>query len=275
MPKLVDLLGADVLRQIAPTYARSEKSLLRQQAIISQTGPALPKSMAEGAITTPLRLAHFLAQIAHESDGFATSEEYASGAAYEGRVDLGNILPGDGERFKGRGLIQLTGRENYRAAGLALNLDLLGSPSMASEDLSVSLRIAVWFWNSRNLSPTADRDDVVAITRRINGGINGLASRRAYLAKAKAVIAALEASLLLKEAGTPPTVYRGSDKEDAVLLLQEHLRAVGWTIAVDGDFGPATELAVRQFQTSHPGLKVDGIVGPKTWRALLALRGTA
>ncbi len=271
--RLVDLLSADVLSAVAPGVTLPRQ--LRAAAIIAAVGPALPKSLADGDISTPQRIAHFLAQIAHESDGFVTAEEYASGGAYEGRTDLGNVNPGDGVRYKGRGLIQLTGRANYAAAGKALNLDLVGSPSMAAEDLSVSLRIAVWFWNSRNLSTLADQDDLVTITRRINGGTNGLASRRAYLARAKAAIAALEATLVPADVETPPTVQRGSDKEDAIGLLQVSLRSWGWSIAVDGDFGPATELAVRQFQTSHPGLKVDGIVGPKTWRALFTMHGTA
>jgi hypothetical protein len=95
-----------VLKKIAPT-ARAR--------IIEPAAPLLEELMPKLAIVGELRQAHFLAQLAHESDGFRTTVEYASGAAYEGRQDLGNTEPGDGRRFKGRGLIQCTGRANYRA----------------------------------------------------------------------------------------------------------------------------------------------------------------
>lgn len=264
--RLVDLVNGDVLIAIAKGGSLAHQ--LRAAGNIQGLGPALAAALSAGSITTPLRIAHFLAQIAHESDGFAALEEYASGSAYEGRADLGNTQAGDGPLFKGRSPIMLTGRANYRAAGADLGVDLEGSPQLAAKP-DIALRIAVWFWNSRTLSPIADRDDLVTITRRINGGTNGLASRRAYLAKAKAAIAGLQASLIAPDPGQPPTLRRGSD-EPAVALLQESLQRAGYRIAIDGDFGPATELAVRQFQIAHPGLTVDGIVGPATWRALAA-----
>ena len=90
--------------------------------------PHINKAMAEGNINTPKRQAAFLAQLAHESGSLRYMEEIASGAAYEGRSDLGNTQPGDGTRYKGRGPIQLTGRSNYREAGKALGLDLEGNP---------------------------------------------------------------------------------------------------------------------------------------------------
>ena len=151
--------------------------------------PHLNKAMAEAGINTPKRQAAFLAQLAHESAEFRYFEELASGAAYEGREDLGNIHPGDGVRYKGRGPIQLTGRANYRAAGQALGIDLEGNPKRAA-DVDVGFRTAAWFWNSRNLNPLADQGRFRAITRRINGGYNGLAAREAYYARAKQVLGA-------------------------------------------------------------------------------------
>jgi predicted chitinase len=151
--------------------------------------PALVQAMAEFEITTPLREAAFLAQLAHESVELKAFEEYSTGAEYENRSDLGNTHPGDGVRYKGRGPIQLTGRKNYRAAGAALGVDLEGSPEQAA-DPHVAFRVAGWFWKSHGLNPFADGGpgNFDAITRKINGGLNGKAQRDHYYAKAREVL---------------------------------------------------------------------------------------
>ncbi|NJO16601.1 MAG: glycoside hydrolase family 19 protein [Thioploca sp.] len=135
-------------------------------------------------INTPLRVAHFLAQLAHESGSLNYVREIANGTAYEGRKDLGNTEPGDGPRFKGRGLIQLTGRANYKKYGDSINADLVSNPeNLENPDLATD--VAGWFWNERKLNPLADQDDIEGITRKINGGTNGLKDREEYLKKAK------------------------------------------------------------------------------------------
>jgi putative chitinase len=155
-------------------------------------GP-LNDAMAEYGIDTPVRQAAFLAQVAHESGSLRYVEEIASGRAYEGRADLGNVQPGDGVKFKGRGLIQITGRANYRACSVALFRDtrLLDKPELL-EDVLAACRSAAWFWTSRRLNLLADQGNAVAfrkITRTINGGFNGLADRIAYYERAKEVLA--------------------------------------------------------------------------------------
>lgn len=140
-----------------------------------------------GILDTGLRLAHFMGQCAHESGGFRYMEEIASGQGYEGRADLGNTQPGDGRRYKGRGPIQLTGRANYRAFGREVGIDFESHPEMVSYP-SVGLMAAVRYWNSRNLNALADADDLVGITRKINGGTNGLEDRKVQTAKAKGLI---------------------------------------------------------------------------------------
>jgi putative chitinase len=140
-----------------------------------------------GILDTALRLAHFCAQLAHESDGFRAMEEYASGAAYEGRADLGNTQPGDGMLFKGRGPIQLTGRANYRNYGRALGIDFERHPEIVALP-SVGMLVACLFWHNRDLNSLADADDVVGITQRVNGGTKGLDDRKALLVKAKALM---------------------------------------------------------------------------------------
>ena len=133
-----------------------------------------------GILDNSLRLIHFLAQLAHESGNFRYMEEIASGAAYEGRKDLGNVMAGDGKRFKGRGPIQLTGRANYRKYGRALGIDFENNPEIVALP-SVGLLVACKFWTDNGLNALADQDDVLTITRRINGGTNGLADRKAKL----------------------------------------------------------------------------------------------
>lgn len=150
--------------------------------------PALNAAMAEFGINTPARQASFLAQLAHESGQLVYVRELASGAAYEGRKDLGNTQPGDGVRFRGRGLLQITGRTNYAACGKALGLDLLAKPEMIEQTVN-ACRSAGWFWQSRGLNALADAGDQVAVTRRVNGGTNGLAERLAYFKVAQRVLA--------------------------------------------------------------------------------------
>ena len=168
-------IAADLLKKIEPSSLASITSVL---------AAPLSKHMMAYRIDTPLRAAHFLAQAAHESAHFRTLHEYASGAAYEGRKDLGNVMRGDGKRYKGRGIFQLTGRANYRAYGKKLGLDLENYPELAA-DPEVSVRVACEYWKAKGLSGWADRDDVREITRRINGGYNGLQDRMNCLARAK------------------------------------------------------------------------------------------
>lgn len=187
-------------------------------------------------ITTPLRICHFFAQAAHESAGFRTLEEYASGAAYEGRKDLGNVRPGDGRRYKGRGIFQLTGRANYTKFGKILGLDLVGNPELA-EQPEVSVRTALEYWKSRNINLNADKDDVVGATKKINGGKNGLADRRNYLRKCKEIY--------------------------DIVRIQSRLIELGYDIVADGRVGRRTTEAIEDFQRKN-GLLPDGIVGMKT-----------
>lgn len=143
---------------------------------------------AAGLLHSTSRLAHVMAQLGHESDGFRAMEEYASGAAYEGRADLGNVQSGDGRRYKGRGPIQVTGRVNYRLYGRKIGIDLERRPELASAP-SIGLHVSCAYWTDKGLNTLADADDVEAITLRINGGTNGLPDRRARLAAAKLLLA--------------------------------------------------------------------------------------
>jgi putative chitinase len=259
-------VDAQTMREVAPRF--SGEFAVRQDAIIAAVGEVLAATLESYQIDTRLRIAHFLGQTCHESAGFRTTEEFASGEAYEGRADLGNTNAGDGRRYKGRGLLQLTGRANYRDLGKVLGVKLEEDPELAAEPV-LSLKIACEYWKKKKINAACDRDDVVEVTRLVNGGSNGLDDRRGYTAKAKAAIARLEGFVLSGEAppsGGRPVLRRGS-KGDAVTELQRSLQKLGFMVAVDADFGAGTEVAVAAFQRDRK-LDVDGIVGNDTWKAL-------
>lgn len=147
----------------------------------------LNTSMNEFRINSPMRIASFLAQLIHESGSFHYVEEIADGSVYEGRKDLGNTQKGDGVKFKGRGLLQITGRSNYRDCGKALNLPLEEEPELLEEPLN-ACRSAAWFWNVHNLNSYADVGLFGKITYVINGGYNGATERAANYARCKKVL---------------------------------------------------------------------------------------
>ncbi len=153
--------------------------------------PILSDVMLFRQINTPARAAAFLAQVGHESGQLRYLREIwgptPAQVRYEGRADLGNAQPGDGKRFMGRGLIQITGRKNYADCGAALGLDLITQPELLEKPQNAAAS-AAWFWVQHNLNRFADRGDFVGLTRAINGGTNGIADRRALWERAKAAL---------------------------------------------------------------------------------------
>jgi putative chitinase len=193
--------------------------------------PFIAPAMEKGGITTPVRIAAFLAQLAHESAEYRYMEEIADGSAYEGREDLGNVQPGDGPRFKGHGPIQITGRANHRACGQWLGIDAEANPLLLTQP-RYGTAAAVWFWTIGNgkidLNMLADRGWFITATRIINGGVNGLADRLTYWRRHRELL------------GLP---WRDPNEE---------------------------RLEIIRFQQHH-GLAADGIAGPKTLAVVKAL----
>lgn len=142
----------------------------------------------EFQIVSPARLAAWLAQIGHESGSFGYTRELwgptQAQLGYEGRKDLGNTQPGDGFLFRGRGLIQITGRYNFGMVGDALGVDFINNPASLSEPVNAA-RSAAWFWSTHGCNELADAGDFIGTTRKINGGMTGEADRAARWAKAK------------------------------------------------------------------------------------------
>ena len=154
--------------------------------------PVLNAAMVHYQIIGPKRVAAFIAQIGHESGQLKYVKEIwgptAAQAKYEGRKDLGNTVAGDGSKYRGRGLIQITGRANYMACGEGLGLDLIKQPELLEKPQHACMS-AAWFWASRGLNTLADAGKFDKINRRTNGGQNGAADRQALYARALKVLA--------------------------------------------------------------------------------------
>lgn len=146
-------------------------------------------------LSTVNRVAGFLSQIGVESEEFLYVKELGNNA-YLSKYDTGSLAKrlgntpeadGDGQKYRGRGLIQVTGHDNYRDCGKALGLDLLNNPELLEQPL-YAVESAGWYWDSRKINAACDADDIVRITKLVNGGTNGLDRRKAYYAKAKQVL---------------------------------------------------------------------------------------
>ncbi|MEM8730249.1 MAG: peptidoglycan-binding protein [Pseudomonadota bacterium] len=259
---MIPIDGA-LLLSIAPRF--DGRDALAQRRIIYALADRVSPVLSEYAIDTPLRMAHFLAQITHECAGFRTTQEFADGTAYEGREDLGNTEPGDGPRYKGRGLLQLTGRHNYRRYGGLLALPLEDQPERAAEPVT-SLTIACAYWIDHDINPLCDADDLLGVTRKVNGRLNGLEDRQACLARAKRALYPRWATAIGAAQTAGPVLGLGAFGPE-VERLQRALAGRGLPLPIDSDFGPATLLAVRHLQVGA-GLTTDGIVGAETWLAL-------
>ncbi len=264
---------------------------------------ALVAIMPKYDITTERRAAHFISQCAHESNNFRSLSEnlnysekalnavfgrYFGSAPHKRnaadyarnpekianyvymdefrKYKMGNVNEGDGWLFRGRGLKQLTGRENYTKFGRSIGISAeeaaiyVATPKGAVES-------ACWFWDANNLNAIADTDDVVKMTKKINGGNIGLADRQSRYSKAMEVFG--NPVSLSEDAGDDDFdvddigVLRKGCKGAGVGMMQE---ALG--ISADGVFGPGTERALKEWQAAN-GLTADGIAGPATLAVLL------
>lgn len=142
--------------------------------------PHVSTACMEFGITSPARIAAYIAQVGHESGGFVYTREIwgptTAQQRYEGRADLGNRNIGDGRRFAGRGLIQITGRSNYEAVSKGLGIDFVNDPILLEHPANAA-RSAAWWWANNGCNQIADTGDFERLTKRINGGTNGLADR--------------------------------------------------------------------------------------------------
>lgn len=198
--KTYPMITSQQLKQIVPQIKVSNLTVFTD---------ALNDALPRYDIITHERIRCFISQVAHESASFNAVKEYATGNEYEGRKDLGNVNPGDGVRFKGRGLIQVTGRSNYKACSLSIFKDesLIKRPELL-EQPKYAVESACWYWRSRRLNEVCDQPSMWThtthnpdgtpkhtytkfqwLTKLINGGLNGISEREAFYQRAKQVIA--------------------------------------------------------------------------------------
>ena len=265
------MLTEDALAQIM-THLSAEKR--------AQYFPFLKQAMDEFEINTPLREAAFLAQVAHESAEFRFMEEIWGPTPAQKRYEpvtqkskeLGNTQPGDGKRFKGRGPIQITGRANYTTYGKALNVDLIADPTRAATP-EVGFRLAALFWHRNGLNELADKEFFKTITKRINGGFNGLEERTRYYVRAKAVLGTTRGAETRGAAEEDegddsklPALTRGSETSRNMLALLIGIDCYLPNRLPDGGWYPSLGGCVRDinhmqaFLTTRLGLGDDQIV---------------
>ena len=264
---------------------------------------ALCEMLPKYGITTKRRVAHFLSQCAHESANFKRLEENLNYSAkalravfgrYFGahpkrnadeyhrnppkianyvymdefrKYKMGNVNPGDGWLFRGRGLKQLTGRDNYTKFGASVDMSAEEAANYVATKKG-AIESACWFWDANNLNEIADTDDVRRMTKKINGGSIGLEDRQKRYTHAMEVLG-MSAEMFdtedddIQEILDDIGVLRKGAKGDGVKIMQE---ALG--ITADGDFGPGTERALKAWQEKND-LTPDGIAGPATFAKLL------
>jgi putative chitinase len=266
---------------------------------------ALIEILPKYGINTPRRVAHFVSQCAHESNNFRSLEEnlnysadalarvfpryFGAGkrdaAAYARNPEkianyvymdqfrtakMGNVNEGDGWRFRGRGLKQLTGRDNYTRFGKSVNMTAEQAAEYVATEKG-AIESACWFWDTNKLNNIADTDDVVLMTKRINGGNIGLEDRQQRYNRALPLLEGRTPVPAASPAAAPAaaggidmnTVLRVGSRGETVRAVQAKLG-----LTADGAFGPGTERAVKAWQAAN-GLTADGVVGPKTLARLL------
>jgi putative chitinase len=274
------------------------EELLKGNKDVEAWYKAMSKLFPKYKVTTPERIAGFIAQCGHESNNFRVLEENLNYSAealdkifpkyfknagrnaadyarkpekianviYANR--MGNTQPGDGYRFRGRGVIQLTGRDNYTNFGKTLNKDAEQVIDYVCT-IAGALESALWYWNSRNINAAADAGDIVKMTKLVNGGTIGLEDRKKHYAHAMEVLTGKHHTPTPTDAVAPAAapsspVLRVGSQGDLVAKMQEVLG-----VTADGIFGPGTEAAVKVWQARN-GLAADGIVGPATQAKMFA-----
>lgn len=263
------MITVDMLKKLSPKA---------KDSIVNDIVKYLNIYLLNYEINIPLRIAHFMAQAAHESDGFKTLSEYwgptEAQKRYEGRRDLGNVEKGDGYKYRGRGIFQLTGRANYRQMGKKLNVDLQKEPDLAATG-EISVQTALEYWKSRNLNMYADKDDIKEVTRRINGGYNGLEDRINYLNRAKKIFANVtiekETKKEEKKSGffiNIPISSKG-DRSTYLKDLQEIIVSKGYSIKVDGIFGIEMYNLMKKIQKEN-NLEETGNLDTNTLNVIMS-----
>lgn len=256
--KKVDL-WVDPLNKVLPKYKINTRqrvaAFFSQTCIESADFTVLEENLNYSAKGLDKTFAKYFSKVGVDPSEYAKNPKKIADYVYANRMGNGSVESGDGFRYRGRGLIQVTGKDNYKAFANHVGMEL--GPAMqyitSTEGALVS---ACWFWASNDLNSIADSGDITKLTRRVNGGKHALADRRQKYKDAFNALSAFEESYVAP--------CRIGSTGSNVMVVQSLLG-----IPADGIFGPTTESAVKKFQSKN-GLKVDGIVGTITINVLVA-----
>jgi putative chitinase len=287
------MITTQQFNQLFPSCGTASNSLVE----------ALNEVLPKYDINTPNRIASFIAQCGHESGGWKVfsenlnysatgldaifgkyfknagrnSTEYAkkpekiANVVYANRMGNGDVSSGDGWKYRGRGPIQLTGKQNYVSFSNDTGIDVVKNPDLVATDKKISILSAIWFWNKHKLNDFADKNDLRGMTKKINGGYNGLNDR---ISCYNCTLKLLGNNSFIKaddgveldddelDDNVSQTLRRGS-RGDGVKIIQKKLG-----VSADGIFGVNTETVLKKWQKDHK-LIVDGIAGPQTLDLLL------
>ena len=257
---------ADAAMEILPKYEINTPN--RIAGFFAQCGhesmnfTALSENLNYRAETLEKLFSKYFSKAGRNAADYAKQPEKIANVIYANRMGNGDTASGEGFKFRGRGIVQLTGKDNYSAFALSIKMTL---PDVIEyvQTKKGALESACWYWNSRKLNMACDEGDIVKMTKLVNGGTIGLEDRRKHYEQALAVLGGEVPAPITNAAAIPGVLKKGSTGE-AVKRMQAELG-----LEDDGVFGPGTEAAVKKWQAAN-GLAADGIVGPKTLAKLLA-----
>ena len=256
---------ADAAMEILPKYEINTPNRIAgffaQTCHESMNFSALSENLAYRVETLEKLFSKYFSKAGRNAADYAKQPEKIANVIYASRMGNGDTASGDGYRFRGRGVIQLTGRDNYTAFGKSVGMTAEQVIDYVQTKTG-ALESACWYWNSRNINAACDANDITKATKLVNGGTIGLEDRLKHYTEALAVLGGAVPAPITNAEAIPGVLKKGSTGE-AVKRMQAELG-----LEADGSFGPATETAVKKWQAAN-GLAADGIVGPKTLAKLL------
>ena len=257
---------ADAALEILPKYEINTPNRIAgffsQTCHESMNFSALSENLAYRAETLEKLFSKYFSKAGRNAADYAKQPEKIANVIYANRMGNGDTASGEGFKFRGRGIIQLTGKDNYTAFGKSVGM----TAEQVIEYVQTkkgALESACWYWNSRNINAACDANDIVKMSKLVNGGTIGLEDRKHHYEQALAVLGGAVPAPITNAASIAGVLKKGSTGEN-VKRMQAELG-----LEADGSFGPATEAALKKWQAAN-GLAADGVAGPKTLAKLLA-----
>ena len=257
---------ADAALEILPKYeittANRIAGFFAQCGHESMNFTVLSENLNYRAETLEKLFSKYFSKAGRNAADYAKQPEKIANVIYANRMGNGDTASGEGFAFRGRGIVQLTGKDNYSAFALSIKMTL---PDVIEyvQTKKGALESACWYWNSRNINAACDANDITKMTKLVNGGTIGLDDRKRHYEQALAVLGGAVPAPITHASAIPGVLKKGSTGEN-VKRMQAELG-----LEADGSFGPATEAALKKWQAANV-LAADGVAGPNTLAKLLA-----